>query len=126
MPQKSSSNEADQSTPTHHPCRQSPFLSMTKRPFSSLTTATFIIITATILSAVIPPPAHAFGFGSTLVVISASSTVCGVVSEQPWQPIICYRRGQTVTVEPNISFSTISGARTSLCGLRSGGYSLRC
>ncbi|XP_068330587.1 putative serine/threonine-protein kinase-like protein CCR3 [Pyrus communis] len=99
---------------------------MTKRPFSSLTTATFIIITATILFVVIPPPAHAFGSGSTLAVISASGTVCGVVSDQPRQRIVCYRRGQTVAVEPNISFSTISGGRTSLCGLRSGGYSLLC
>ncbi|TQD78539.1 hypothetical protein C1H46_035900 [Malus baccata] len=81
---------------------------MMKRLFSSLTTATVIIITTTILFIVIPPPAHAFGFGSTFVVISAYGTVRDVVSDQPRQPIVCNRRKQIVSVEPNISFSAIS------------------
>ncbi|KAM1054084.1 hypothetical protein FF1_001516 [Malus domestica] len=100
---------------------------MTKLPFSTLPTTTFIIIiTAAILFSVILPPAHALGSGSTIAVISATGTVCGVVSDQPRLRIVCYRRGQTVEVEPNISFSAISGGRTSLCGIRSGGYSLLC
>ncbi|TQD88329.1 hypothetical protein C1H46_026073 [Malus baccata] len=117
--QKCFSNEADQSTPTH-PCRQSPLISMTKRPFSSLTTATFIIITATILFAIIPPPAHAFGSGSTFAVISTFGfeILAGwKMSRRWWQglrhPIVCYRRRQTVAIEPNISFSAIFSGRTS-------------
>ncbi|XP_050385591.1 putative serine/threonine-protein kinase-like protein CCR3 [Argentina anserina] len=91
---------------------------MTKLPFSVL------ISLFTIFSTV--PFSHALGSGATLAVISASGAVCGLVSGQPTQRIVCYRRGQTINVEPNISFSSISGGRTSLCGLRSGGYALLC
>ncbi|PRQ59441.1 putative protein kinase RLK-Pelle-CR4L family [Rosa chinensis] len=95
---------------------------MTKQPFSVLITIlTFIL---TILFTL--PFSHALGSGATLAVSYASGTVCGLVSGQPTQSIVCYRRGQTISVEPNVSFSSISGGRTSLCGLRSGGYALLC
>ncbi|KAM5556684.1 putative serine/threonine-protein kinase-like protein CCR3 [Rosa sericea] len=95
---------------------------MTKLPFSVLITIpTFIF---TILFTL--PFSHALGSGATLAVSYATGAVCGLVSGQPTQRIVCYRRGQTISVEPNISFSSISGGRTSLCGLRSGGYALLC
>ncbi|BFG22844.1 hypothetical protein CerSpe_091180 [Prunus speciosa] len=95
---------------------------MTKLPSSFLTTFTTFITTLLFTL----PSTHAFGSGSTLAIVSASGNVCGLVSGQPRQRILCYRRGENVSVEPNVSFSAISGGRTSLCGIRSGGYSLLC
>ncbi|KAK2635374.1 hypothetical protein Ddye_030166 [Dipteronia dyeriana] len=40
--------------------------------------------------------------------------------------ILCYRRGAVVPVLPDTSFSEIAAGRSSLCGIRSGGYSLLC
>ncbi|KAF9674604.1 hypothetical protein SADUNF_Sadunf10G0144300 [Salix dunnii] len=101
---------------------------MTKPPFSS---AILTVTALTLLSFILSSPflTHALGSGSTLAIISATSTVCGVVSSQPTQSITCYRRlplEENVTVQPNISFSSISGGSTFFCGLRSGGYAFLC
>ncbi|KAB5538693.1 hypothetical protein DKX38_016226 [Salix brachista] len=101
---------------------------MTKPPFSSVILSVTIL---TLLSFILSSPflTHALGSGSTLAIISATSTVCGVVSSQPTQSITCYRRPpleENVTVQPNISFSSISGGSTFFCGLRSGGYAFLC
>ncbi|XP_004308936.1 PREDICTED: putative serine/threonine-protein kinase-like protein CCR3 [Fragaria vesca subsp. vesca] len=91
---------------------------MTKLPFSVFISILTVFFTV--------PFSHALGSGATLAVSYPSGAVCGLVSGQPTQRIVCYLRGQTINVEPNISFSSISGGRTSLCGLRSGGYALLC
>ncbi|KAJ6720579.1 SERINE/THREONINE-PROTEIN KINASE-LIKE PROTEIN CCR4 [Salix viminalis] len=101
---------------------------MTKPPFSYVILSVTIL---TLLSFILSSPflTHALGSGSTLSIISATSTVCGVVSSQPTQSITCYRRlplEENVTVQPNISFSSISGGSTFFCGLRSGGYAFLC
>uniref|UniRef100_A0A2K1YWG5 non-specific serine/threonine protein kinase n=1 Tax=Populus trichocarpa TaxID=3694 RepID=A0A2K1YWG5_POPTR len=101
---------------------------MTKLPFSSVT---LFATTLTLLSFILSSPSltHALGSGSTLAIISATSTVCGLVSSQPTQSITCYRRTPMegiITVQPNVSFSSISGGSTFFCGLRSGGYAFLC
>ncbi|KAL3581656.1 hypothetical protein D5086_015988 [Populus alba] len=101
---------------------------MTKLHLSS---AVLSVITLTLLSFILSSPflTHALGSGSTLAVISASSTVCGVSASQPSQSITCYRRtpiAEIITVQPNVSFSAISGGSTFFCGLRSGGYAFLC
>ncbi|CAI0415918.1 unnamed protein product [Linum tenue] len=77
----------------------------------------------------LPLLSHALGSGSTLAVISGSPTACGIVSYQATQSIVCFRppgAGAIVTLQPNISFSSISGGQDFFCGVRSGGYALLC
>ncbi|KAF3433435.1 hypothetical protein FNV43_RR24537 [Rhamnella rubrinervis] len=97
---------------------------MTISPFAAAVTVIFIAVS--IVNSLIVPFTHAIGSGATLAVSYASGTVCGVIANQPTQSIVCYRRGQTISLDPNVSFSSIAGGRTVLCGLRSGGYSLLC
>ncbi|KAL4369068.1 hypothetical protein GQ457_05G031970 [Hibiscus cannabinus] len=81
-----------------------------------------------------PPLTHALGSGLTLAVAYGTASVCAVVASEPTQRIICYRAGDTntsasvaaVKIPPNVSYSTVTGGRTSVCALRSGGYSLLC
>ncbi|KAL6126762.1 hypothetical protein ACLB2K_074807 [Fragaria x ananassa] len=87
---------------------------MTKLPFSVFISILTVFFTV--------PFSHALGSSAPLAVSYSSGAVCGLVSGQPTQRIVCYLRGQTINVEPNISFSSISGGRTSLCGL----YALLC
>uniref|UniRef100_B9HHP9 non-specific serine/threonine protein kinase n=1 Tax=Populus trichocarpa TaxID=3694 RepID=B9HHP9_POPTR len=101
---------------------------MTKLHLSS---AVLSVTTLSLLSFILSSPflTHALGSGSTLAVISATSTVCGVAASQPSQSITCYRRtpiAEIITVQPNVSFSAISGGSTFFCGLRSGGYAFLC
>ncbi|KAK0592989.1 hypothetical protein LWI29_028717 [Acer saccharum] len=70
--------------------------------------------------------ADALGSGSTIAVSYGSGTVCAVVAAQRTHRILCYNRGTVVAVLPNTSFSEIAGGQSSLCGIRSGGYSLLC
>ncbi|CAI0415849.1 unnamed protein product [Linum tenue] len=77
----------------------------------------------------LPLLSHALGSGSTLAVISGSPTACGIVSYQATQSIVCFRppgAAPIVTLQPNISFSSISGGQDFFCGVRSGGYALLC
>ncbi|CAI0415917.1 unnamed protein product [Linum tenue] len=74
----------------------------------------------------LPLLSHALGSGSTLAVISGSPTACGIVSYQATQSIVCFRPPAIVTLQPNISFSSISGGQDFFCGVRSGGYALLC
>lgn len=69
---------------------------------------------------------YGLGSGSTVAVSYNSGTVCGIVAGEPDQRISCYRRGQIIDIQPNISFSSIAGGRDFFCGLRSGGYTLLC
>ncbi|KAI9156181.1 hypothetical protein LWI28_001814 [Acer negundo] len=70
--------------------------------------------------------ADALGSGSTIAVSTGTGTVCAVVAAQRTHRILCYRRGAVIPVLPDTSFSEIAGGRSSLCGIRSGGYSLLC
>ncbi|CAK7325864.1 unnamed protein product [Dovyalis caffra] len=104
---------------------------MTKLPFSFFSSVILPVTTLTLLSFVLSSPflTHALGSGSTLAIISATSTVCGVAASQSTQSITCYRRtpiGEIITVQPDVSFSSISGGSTFFCGLRSGGYAFLC
>ncbi|KAH8501394.1 hypothetical protein H0E87_016271 [Populus deltoides] len=101
---------------------------MTKLHLSS---AVLSVTTLSLLSFILSSPflTYALGSGSTLAVISATSTVCGVAASQPSQSITCYRRtpiAEIITVQPNVSFSAISGGSSFFCGLRSGGYAFLC
>jgi hypothetical protein len=91
------------------------------KPYSGYTVAVILI---TLFIIAMAPSVYALGSGPTHAVSSASATVCGIVASQPTQNIQCYRRGQTITVGPNVSFSSISGSQNLLCSLSSGGHSL--
>ncbi|PON78972.1 GPCR kinase [Parasponia andersonii] len=97
---------------------------MTKLSSSFAVTVT---LAAVVVVSFVVPYSDALGSGATLAVTD-SGIVCGVVASEPWQRVICYRRGggQTIDVFPNVSFSSISGGRSSICGVRSGGYSMLC
>ncbi|PON86599.1 Serine/threonine protein kinase [Trema orientale] len=97
---------------------------MTKLPSSF---AVAVTLAAVVVVSFLVPYSDALGSGATLAVTD-SGVVCGVVASEPWQRVICYKRGggQTIDVFPNVSFSSISGGRSSICGVRSGGYSLLC
>nr|DAD26218.1 TPA_asm: hypothetical protein HUJ06_027686 [Nelumbo nucifera] len=66
------------------------------------------------------------GSASTVAISYGSRTICGIVSGEPTQRIQCFSGGRTVSVQPNISYTAISGGRNFFCGLRSGGNSLLC
>ena len=103
---------------------------MTKLPsFSSSVIKLAVTVILLLLSTT--PKTHALGSGATLAVMSASSTVCGIVASQSTQRIECYQPGsqtqnKTIPIDPNTNFTAISGGRNFFCGLRSGGYSLLC
>ncbi|XP_057429944.1 putative serine/threonine-protein kinase-like protein CCR3 [Lotus japonicus] len=93
-----------------------------KKPPSS---AVKLLLAAVLLIlSLLPSSLHALGSGTTLAVTDAPATVCGIVAGEATQSIQCYRQGQTVSVVPNVSFSSISGGRSFFCGLRSGNHSL--
>ncbi|KAF5453676.1 hypothetical protein F2P56_028562 [Juglans regia] len=96
---------------------------MTKLPSSA--SAVGVILTILVIISR-TPSTHALGSGATLAISYDSATVCGIVAFQPRQSIQCYRRGQIIPIDPNVSFSSISGGRNFFCGLRSGGYSFLC
>ncbi|CAN1259325.1 Putative serine/threonine-protein kinase-like protein CCR3 [Linum perenne] len=101
--------------------------------FLNLTSAFSAFIAATFLLS-LPSIADALGTGSTIAVASSGNpsvnpTVCGIVSHQATQSIVCYRRGSQdplVTLLPNVSFTSISGGQGFICGVRSSGYALLC
>ncbi|OMO76019.1 Regulator of chromosome condensation 1/beta-lactamase-inhibitor protein II [Corchorus olitorius] len=100
---------------------------MTRLPFLLLFAVSFLI------AITFPPLIHALGSGSTLAVAYGTATVCAIVASEPNQRIICYRPGNTnsssgtiIPVLPNISYSIVAGGETTICALRSGGFSLLC
>ncbi|KAJ1427911.1 Regulator of chromosome condensation 1/beta-lactamase-inhibitor protein II [Sesbania bispinosa] len=92
---------------------------------SSVTITTFILSVVFILFFLLSL-CHSLGSGTTLAVVDATPTVCGVVAEQPTRRIEFYRRGHVIAVEPNIPFFAISDGRSYFCGLRSDNYTLLC
>ncbi|XP_062092495.1 putative serine/threonine-protein kinase-like protein CCR3 [Humulus lupulus] len=96
---------------------------MTKLPSSSAVAVTLVVV---IVISFIIPSTRALGSGDTLAV-TYSGIVCGIVASEPWQRILCYRKGQQpLDVFPNVSFSSISGGRNSICGIRAGGNIMLC
>ncbi|KAL4387227.1 hypothetical protein GQ457_09G030740 [Hibiscus cannabinus] len=78
-----------------------------------------------------PALTHALGSGSTLAVVYGTATVCAIVAAETNQRIICYRAGgvsssTVIPIQPNVSYNSVAGGRTSLCALRSRGQSLMC
>ncbi|XP_037492711.1 putative serine/threonine-protein kinase-like protein CCR3 [Jatropha curcas] len=98
---------------------------MTK-PLFSQSSVLYLAFLAFFLS--LPLTNYALGSGSTIAVSSSSTsaTVCGIVAEQSTQSIACYVGGEIISIQPNVSFSAISGGENFLCGLRSGGYAFFC
>ncbi|XP_057979683.1 putative serine/threonine-protein kinase-like protein CCR3 [Malania oleifera] len=94
---------------------------MTTTLFPSFVAVAFLV-------AVFSPAAlvNGLGSGGTFAVSYGSGTVCGIVAEQFYRRIECYRQGEVISVEPERSFTAIAGGRNGFCALRSGGYSLLC
>ncbi|KAA8549414.1 hypothetical protein F0562_001113 [Nyssa sinensis] len=109
----------------HLPRIAIPIFRMTT-PLSSATVAVIIIIIIATTS--VPLLVTSLGSSSTFAVSYGynSSTVCGIIAGEPTQRIQCYKEGQIVSIEPNVSYESISGGRDFFCGLRSGGFSLLC
>ncbi|MCL7028820.1 hypothetical protein MKW94_003785 [Papaver nudicaule] len=69
------------------------------------------------------------GSASTIAITYGSNTVCGILAGKPNQRIECYtpnKGSSVISIEPNISYDSISGGKDFFCGLRSGGYSFLC
>ncbi|KAJ8769487.1 hypothetical protein K2173_002977 [Erythroxylum novogranatense] len=69
---------------------------------------------------------HALGSGSTIAVVSGSATVCGIRAAESTRSVICHRGGRMISVQPNVSFSSISGGESFFCGVRDSGYAFLC
>ncbi|XAR71927.1 Non-specific serine/threonine protein kinase [Bertholletia excelsa] len=88
-----------------------------------------VLIIIFVVIVVVSPRAHVHGLGgsaATFAVVYGSATVCGVVAEQKYQRIACYRNGNVTEVTPETSFDYIAGGRDGFCAVRSGGFSLLC
>ncbi|XP_039136319.1 LOW QUALITY PROTEIN: putative serine/threonine-protein kinase-like protein CCR3 [Dioscorea cayenensis subsp. rotundata] len=87
-----------------------------------------VMITAIITLLFFSIAVDAFGSAATLAI--SSGTVCGIVSGASLPSISCNRvidpPTSSITLSPNVSFSSISGGRGFICGIRSGGRSLLC
>ncbi|GAU43808.1 hypothetical protein TSUD_247970 [Trifolium subterraneum] len=92
---------------------------------NSLSSVVFSTFTVVILL-FSTPFCNALGSGTTLAVVDSTGTVCGVVSAEKTQNIVCYRHGKIISAEPEVSFSSISGGKNYFCGIRSGNYSILC
>ncbi|KAI3988889.1 hypothetical protein MKX01_016460 [Papaver californicum] len=70
------------------------------------------------------------GSASTIAIIYGSNTVCGILAGKTNQRIECYTSNKgsntTISIQPNISYESISGGKDFFCGLRSGGFSFLC
>ncbi|CAA0819364.1 Putative serine/threonine-protein kinase-like protein CCR3 [Striga hermonthica] len=83
------------------------------------------------LSAVLLHPLPTLALGgsaATIAVVYGSTTaVCTIAAGQPIQQIQCWSNGLVLpSILPNTSFDAVAGGRDSICGIRSGGFSLIC
>ncbi|KAL6967683.1 non-specific serine,threonine protein kinase [Sarracenia purpurea var. burkii] len=96
-----------------------------KKPISS---SAIIIVTILVAATSHPLLVTSLGSASTISVSYGhnSTTVCGIIAGNSTQRIQCYKDGNTIFIEPNFSYESISGGRDLFCGLRSGGLSFFC
>ncbi|KAJ0101421.1 hypothetical protein Patl1_06617 [Pistacia atlantica] len=102
---------------------------MTKLPTFSADAVIVTLLTVIILSiSSFPSLTHALGSGSTIAVSYGSATVCAVVASEPTKRILCYNNSSVtpIQIQPNISYSYISGGQNYFCAIRSNGDSLLC
>ncbi|KAK4436510.1 putative serine/threonine-protein kinase-like protein CCR3 [Sesamum alatum] len=95
-------------------------------PFSAVIAATILF-----LAAVSPPPLSVQALGGSAatiaVVYGSATTICTIAAEQPIQQIQCWSNGQLLpAILPTTSFDAVAGGSDTLCGVRSGGFSLLC
>ncbi|KAF2291650.1 hypothetical protein GH714_027824 [Hevea brasiliensis] len=83
-----------------------------------ITAITSLLYTATVVDGL--------GSASTIAVTYSTATVCGIIAGEPIQRIQCYQNGHVISIQPSVSFESISGGQTFFCGLRSGGFSVFC
>ncbi|KAK4793278.1 hypothetical protein SAY86_023713 [Trapa natans] len=93
-----------------------------------LPSAIAIFFTVIALASLAPPSAHALGSGATIAIASDTATVCSIAAELPTRNIRCFRRGESLAFDalPNVSFSVVSGGRSSICGLVEDGRRFFC
>ncbi|KAL1544755.1 non-specific serine/threonine protein kinase [Salvia divinorum] len=92
-------------------------------PFPAAIAAFFLILFAACPP---PPSAHALG-GTIAVVYGSATTICTITAQPPVQQIQCWSNGRLLPpILPNTSFDAVAGGRDTICGLRSGGFSLLC
>ncbi|XP_044507647.1 putative serine/threonine-protein kinase-like protein CCR3 [Mangifera indica] len=101
---------------------------MTKLPTSPSSVAVTLLTVIILSISSFPSLTHALGSGSTIAISYGSATVCAVVASQPTQRIVCYNESSLtpIQIQPNISYSYISGGQNYFCAIRSDGYSLLC
>ncbi|KAI4370537.1 hypothetical protein MLD38_018883 [Melastoma candidum] len=91
------------------------------------TPSSFLLLTLSFL--LLLSPSHSLGTASTLALSSSSLTVCGLSADQSAHSLRCYSALHRLSFSlppSSASFSLLSGAYDSICGLRSGGYSILC
>ncbi|KAL3518058.1 hypothetical protein ACH5RR_020647 [Cinchona calisaya] len=94
---------------------------------STTITLIIIIIILTIFSC--PQHVISLGSGSTIAVgytPDSTHTVCGIIASKLTQRIQCYKNGLIISIQPDISYESISGGVGYFCGLQSGGLSVIC
>ncbi|XP_052198682.1 putative serine/threonine-protein kinase-like protein CCR3 [Diospyros lotus] len=94
-----------------------------------MTTVVVTVAVIALFAALSPPLPVVHGFGgsaTTIAVAYRSATVCGVVAGQWTRRIQCWRNGQVIDIQPQVSFDYIAGGRDNFCALRSGGLILLC
>ncbi|PIN03373.1 Serine/threonine protein kinase [Handroanthus impetiginosus] len=95
-------------------------------PFSAVIAITLLFF-ASVCSP--PQPVHALGgSAATLAVVYGSATtICSIIAQQSIQQIQCWQNGTLLPpILPTTSFDAVAGGRDTICGIRSGGFSLLC
>ncbi|XP_065878734.1 putative serine/threonine-protein kinase-like protein CCR3 [Euphorbia lathyris] len=83
----------------------------------------FTITTSLLLQ---PSFLNSLGSSSTIAITYTTPTIYGIIAGEPTQSIKCYTNGQTISIQPNVSFEAISGGNSFFCALKSGGFSVFC
>ncbi|KAH7841526.1 hypothetical protein Vadar_031102 [Vaccinium darrowii] len=90
-------------------------------------TAAIISIILTLIA--LSPPVHTLSGSATTVAVvygGDSPAICGIVADHQTHQIQCWRNGEVISIQPNMSFDYIAGGRENFCGVTSGGATLLC